>query len=86
MIPTIPLTYGYFTQPLEGEIENGDQWLIKEMPDCVIVAVADGLGHGKEAAIAAKKAISVLDTYSIADTTLINLMNSCHMELQGTRA
>ncbi|MBV8803347.1 MAG: SpoIIE family protein phosphatase [Gammaproteobacteria bacterium] len=84
MISSLNLTYGYVTKPLEGEIENGDQWLIKEMPDYTLIAVADGLGHGKEAAVVAKKAISVLNNHT-ENATLIELINECHMELQGTR-
>ena len=84
MISSLQLSYGYVAKPLAGEAESGDQWLIKETPNYVLVAVADGLGHGPHAAEAAKQAICVLNTH-IPDMTLIELMNECHMQLQGTR-
>jgi negative regulator of sigma-B (phosphoserine phosphatase) len=82
---TFNLTLGYVTKPLEGEIESGDLWLIKETPNYVLVALADGLGHGKDAAYAAKKAIAALEDIHSSYASLIDLMNACHMELQGTR-
>jgi negative regulator of sigma-B (phosphoserine phosphatase) len=85
MISTFHLTYGVVSKPLEGEIENGDQWLIKESSNSVLIAIVDGLGHGKDAAFAAKKALTALDNIYTSDATLLDLMNYCHAELQGSR-
>jgi negative regulator of sigma-B (phosphoserine phosphatase) len=52
-------------------------------PRGAIVAVADGLGHGYEAAIAAKVAINTLTAR--ADLPLLNAMRSCHEALIKTR-
>ena len=60
MISSHHLTYSVFSEAVPGEEVCGDQWLIKEFPDALLVAVADGLGHGKEAAEASTAAMEVL--------------------------
>ncbi len=47
---------GTASRPKPGEIECGDQFVVVENARDVVVAVADGLGHGPEAAIAGKAA------------------------------
>lgn len=84
MISSFHLTYGVVSKALAGEVECGDQWLIKEFPDAILVAVADGLGHGKEAAVAAKKALAILND-SPDDLPLLDFIKNCHTGLQGTR-
>lgn len=68
---------------LAGQHDSGDQFLIRRREDGVLVAAIDGLGHGVEAARAARLAAAVLDAH--ADQTLITLMNRCHTALCGTR-
>ena len=46
---------------LKGENKSGDGYLVKPFAKNVLVAVVDGLGHGDEAAAAAKIAVDVLD-------------------------
>jgi serine/threonine protein phosphatase PrpC len=65
------------------ESESGDQYLVREMPSRVLVAVVDGLGHGPEAAAAAKAAVAVLD--GCDDASLARLVTRCHENLRGTR-
>jgi hypothetical protein len=48
--------YGVAARPLRGELESGDLHVVIPRPRGAIVAVADGLGHGYEAALAAKVA------------------------------
>ncbi len=50
--------YHVISEPLAGQMESGDQYLVKELDHSVLIAVADGLGHGVEAAFAAKKSYS----------------------------
>lgn len=75
--------YEVIFEPLEGQTECGDQYLIKEGADFILLAVVDGLGHGKEAAFAAKKAIQTLvDNASESIETLFKL---CDQALLNTR-
>lgn len=77
------LQYAVISEPVAGETECGDQFLVKEIGDSILVAVADGLGHGDEAALAAKKAIQILD--SNADASIGELVIACDYALQETR-
>jgi serine phosphatase RsbU (regulator of sigma subunit) len=56
---------------------------VKPLPLGTLLAVVDGLGHGKEAAEAAAVAISTLQTY--AQESIISMINHCHERLRGTR-
>ncbi len=51
------IRYEVISEALLGQRECGDQCLVEELPDFILLAVADGLGHGAEAALAAKKAL-----------------------------
>jgi len=83
MISSRQLDYGVAMGALHGHPESGDQYLVKEFPNAVLMAVADGLGHGDEAAYAAKKAIESLMLSE--SESLIELMNVCHDALKETR-
>ena len=77
------IDWGVARRPLPGEVVCGDLHLIKPIRDGVLAAVVDGLGHGKEAAIAAKTAVTVLERH--ADEPLTALVNRCHEALTKTR-
>lgn len=77
------LKWSVIRAPKEGEKECGDIHLIKKYRDKVLLAVIDGLGHGKSAAIASQRAKYLLETFS--NESLINVMNYCHNELKRTR-
>jgi negative regulator of sigma-B (phosphoserine phosphatase) len=47
--------------PLPGQLESGDLHLVARHPGGVLVAVIDGLGHGDEAAAAARTARAALE-------------------------
>ena len=63
--------------------ESGDQYFVREAVDSVLVAVADGLGHGPAAAAAARTALAALGEGGPAD--LGALVTRCHESLRGTR-
>jgi phosphoserine phosphatase RsbX len=77
------IKYDVIYEALAGEIECGDQYLIKETDDRTVIAVVDGLGHGEEAAIAAKKAIKTIDDY--ANESIESLFKLCNEALLDTR-
>jgi negative regulator of sigma-B (phosphoserine phosphatase) len=77
------IKYEAILEALAGETECGDQYLVKELPDSTLIAVVDGLGHGVNAALAAKKAIQVLDDY--ATESVEKLFKLCNEALKETR-
>ena len=75
--------YGVATLPFPGETESGDQYVVRSFENGTLIAVADGLGHGPKAAIAAKAAVALLETY--ARESVVPLLKRCHKELVKTR-
>ncbi len=66
-----------------GQTESGDRYLVTTTPDGALVAVVDGLGHGADAADAAKVAVRSLERH--AHQPVIPLVRDCHHSLLGTR-
>jgi negative regulator of sigma-B (phosphoserine phosphatase) len=62
---------------------SGDVHVVAEFADGVLVGVIDGLGHGIEAAVAARTAAGVLA--SCAGEPLAALVERCHEALRSTR-
>jgi negative regulator of sigma-B (phosphoserine phosphatase) len=77
-------SYGVKEAALQGETDSGDHYIIKQsLNDSVLIGIVDGVGHGKEAANAAQKAISILNQWQ--NESLAELMEKCHAELMETR-
>jgi phosphoserine phosphatase RsbX len=74
---------GVAAAALEGESVSGDQCLVRAYPGGVLVAAIDGLGHGDDAAVAAKRAVSVIG--EDAGAPLEKLFERCHARLARTR-
>jgi negative regulator of sigma-B (phosphoserine phosphatase) len=72
--------------PMPGEYENGDATLVRHSDDgqSTILAVIDGLGHGPDAAVAARAAIELLAAVPFS-TTVGDAMQAVHRALRGTR-
>ena len=77
------MDYGVGTRALGGMPESGDLHLVQSFAGGLLVAVADGLGHGHEAALAARTAMAVLA--GAPDTPLLRLVEQCHRALKTTR-
>jgi hypothetical protein len=75
--------WGVAWRALPGEQVCGDVHLIKPVPQGVLLAVVDGLGHGAEAAAVAVIALGVLDRH--AGEPLNVIIRHCHDALIGTR-
>jgi serine phosphatase RsbU (regulator of sigma subunit) len=71
------------TRALEGESESGDHHVIAPFAQGILVAVIDGLGHGTEAAAAARQAAASLADN--AEEPVMDLMRRCHKALYKTR-
>lgn len=83
-VHVVPLIeYGVAKRTLPGETESGDLHVVQPAGAGVLVGVADGLGHGAEAAAAARAAVATLREH--ADESLVPLLQRCHRALVGTR-
>ena len=81
--PPSEWTVGSVCLPLPSEHECGDAWGIACRDEQLLIMVADGLGHGPEAARASQAAIELVRACgAIAPDTLLQ---QAHRALQGTR-
>jgi hypothetical protein len=63
--------------------DSGDLHLVAPFPDGALVALIDGLGHGTEAAAAARAAARVLEAHP--GESVLTLVERCHEDLRKTR-
>ena len=68
---------------LANPCDSGDRHVVTPLAGGELVVVADGIGHGPEAAAAAQLAIGIA-RYSVRDSP-IALLRKCHAELHATR-
>jgi negative regulator of sigma-B (phosphoserine phosphatase) len=71
------------SRPMAGQTVSGDLALVKSLENRVLIAVIDGIGHGPEAAAAARAAANILEHYAAQST--ISLVKRCHQALLLTR-
>lgn len=82
--PVAPiLEWGVACRAMPGESALGDAHVIAFEPDRALVAVVDGLGHGAEAAHAARLAAEQIEQRK--SLSVIPLVRECHQALRGTR-
>jgi negative regulator of sigma-B (phosphoserine phosphatase) len=85
MLPT--LSAGGYSRPLAGFAECGDAFVVCGVEPgaggALLVAVVDGLGHGKEAAVAALAATRTV--VERRDLPVDEILRHCDRELQPTR-
>ena len=74
---------GGVSQPKRGEIVCGDAWAAIQHPERCMVMVADGLGHGPDAATAAREAVRVFEHNSLVSPA--RLLELIHFALRPTR-
>jgi anti-sigma regulatory factor (Ser/Thr protein kinase) len=79
----VGLELGTVNIPVAGEEVCGDAWAIEEVDGQILVLVVDGLGHGLQAAEAARGAIEVFgERASIAPADVVQ---AAHASLRSTR-
>jgi phosphoserine phosphatase RsbX len=78
-----PVEWGVATRCRRGEATSGDLAVVTLLPEGALVAGIDGLGHGSEAARAARRAAEVVRASPTQD--LVLLVQRCHAALRGTR-
>src|SRR5262245_20726675 len=78
-----PLEIGVVCLPKPGEAACGDAWAVEWRGGHCVILVADGLGHGADAAAAAMAAVNALRTHpQLAPAALIEF---AHGALRSTR-
>ncbi|HEY6951099.1 MAG TPA: SpoIIE family protein phosphatase [Bacteroidota bacterium] len=77
------LEWGAASFTLPGQTECGDLSTVREFPGGAIAAVADGLGHGNEAATAARVAVRTIEAH--AEESVISILRIAHEALRSTR-
>jgi len=75
--------FGIAMQPIPGQDKIGDSYMVDFNSGGALIAVVDGLGHGEEAAYAAKYCIDILKAYT--GQSIVSLINICHKALVRTR-
>lgn len=71
------------SRPAPRETACGDAWRLAKRPDSFAFMIADGLGHGPDAAAAADLAASAFDKDPFADVNAV--IESLHRATSGTR-
>jgi anti-sigma regulatory factor (Ser/Thr protein kinase) len=74
---------GAIVAPYPGETESGDAWGFVDAPNGCSVLLADGSGHGPEAARAANTAVAVLQAHGGEDG--VRLIERIHRALAASR-
>jgi len=74
---------GVAGRPIPGEIDSGDMHVVASYQSGLLCAVIDGLGHGPEAAVAARRAASLLS--DAPGRPVRELVEQCHAALRSTR-
>ena len=77
------LDWAFASRRYEGEIESGDLHVVRPSREGALVAMADGLGHGAEAAEAARMALAIVERR--AEEPLTFIMRACHNAILATR-
>ncbi len=80
---TARLEVGSVSHAIAPQQECGDAWTIESVSDGFVVAAIDGLGHGRDAARAAHRAVAAIS--QSAGSTPEGIMRACHRALLGTR-
>jgi anti-sigma regulatory factor (Ser/Thr protein kinase) len=81
---TLPvLSVGAICLPVRGEHECGDAWAMKQSRNTTLLMLADGLGHGPDAAIAANRAVTIFQKQE--GRSPAELLELIHAALRGSR-
>ncbi len=71
------------SRPVKSFETNGDAYLFAEWNGQTLIAVIDGIGHGREAYMASQKAREYLKDH--ADEDLEDMIRGCDMHIRKTR-
>jgi phosphoserine phosphatase RsbX len=80
---SVIVEWGVGARAFGGSVDCGDLHIVAPFPGGVLVGAVDGLGHGREAAEAARLAVDVLTRHAGERPAL--LVQRCHEALRKTR-
>lgn len=83
MLTDEALQIGSISVPYPGEDISGDAWAVAKEDDRAVLLVADGLGHGVDAAQASSMAVRELSEQPTLEP--VQLLNSMHESLKKSR-
>ena len=75
--------WGLASLPHPEQSVLGDGYVVKALPDGLMMAVVDGLGHGSEAAKATALCVAMLS--ASAELPVFEMLRLSHERLRGTR-
>jgi len=78
-----PLQIGAVNVAKSGQEVCGDAWGVEQTPDYSVIMVADGLGHGMDARVAAAEAVRIL--HSAPGLSPSEIVERAHLALRSTR-
>jgi anti-sigma regulatory factor (Ser/Thr protein kinase) len=81
--PSLAVCSAGISLPLAGELVCGDAWAMASEGSIATVMVADGLGHGPDAAEASSAAVDVFLAHPMEEPT--RLLATMHERLRSTR-
>jgi phosphoserine phosphatase RsbX len=66
-----------------GYRDSGDEFCVRQFEHRTMIAVLDGLGHGRAAATIAKEGVRLVE--QAQTTEVVRLVRKCHEGLRGSR-
>lgn len=81
--PSYPFLWGVMHRPCPQEVVSGDTWRLSHLDNKISLLIADGLGHGPQAAEAADAAADVFARDPFLDSA--DFLSSANQRLSGTR-
>ncbi|MHC1579934.1 MAG: SpoIIE family protein phosphatase [Candidatus Alkanophagales archaeon] len=79
------LRFAAAARPKTGETASGDAFFFKEFDENALIVVADGLGHGEAASVAAQRVLEFSERNFGLGVELEAFVRRCHEFLRGTR-
>lgn len=83
--PTAAFDIAGVTLAAPGEQVSGDAWSVRKDPDHWLLVVADGLGHGPEAAEAADHMVALLHRMPSGTASPADVLERAHDPMRSTR-
>lgn len=83
IVTTNLMKWAYRSKSVDNDQDCGDKCIVTEVPDGVLIAVIDGVGHGAKASMASEQAISVIEANK--NDSIASIVELCHDELGQTR-
>lgn len=79
----VPIDLGIASFAPADQVESGDLSVAHCNHDRALLAAIDGIGHGKRAAVAARAAAAILESFP--EDPLVSLVQKCHEALRDSR-